>query len=205
MKHLLRIPLLALLSAASAFGGDYAGELIADNSAFYREHTDKVIREWADEGTVPDAETVLRIQTLENRFLSMLRLDPSLLDSIPPMHLAKSDFKDLRHLPGQFVLVRARKAGLDLLEDRLEGRSFKQTSVGGTETLEWEFENLLNACVHWMLDGNRDKAVEALVRANRLKVRAAPSERARYLTALLLDGPTGNLDHALRATLPRKQ
>lgn len=204
MKHTLHCLLLVLLSAGAAFGSDYAADLIADNAAFYREHTDKVIREWADKGTHPDAETVLRIQTLENRFLSMLRLDPSLLGSVPPMHLAGSDFKDLRHLPGQFVLLRAREAGLDLMEDRLGGRSFKQTAVGGTETLEWEFENLLNACVHWMADGNRDKAVEALVRANRLKVQAAPSDRARYLSALLLDGSTGSLDPALRATLPRK-
>ena len=205
MKHLSFL-LLLLICSTAAHANDYAAGVIADNSEFYRERTDKVIREWVEHGTYPDAETVLRIQTLENRFVSMLRLEPSLLNRSPLMHLASVQFRDLRNLPGQFVIARAQSAGLDLWKDSLQGRSFKQASPGGsTETGEWEFENMINACVHWMADGNHDRAVAALHKANELQVYAPPSSRARYLNALLLGGSQSNLSPSLRSTLPRAQ
>lgn len=80
---------------------------------------------------------------------------------------------------------------------------FEKSAASDTETGEWEFECLLNATVCWLEAGDLDKAKRALTRANEVAAHAAPSQRARYLNALLLGGDRGQLPPRLRATLPR--
>jgi hypothetical protein len=80
---------------------------------------------------------------------------------------------------------------------------FERSAASDTESGEWEFECLLNATVCWIEAGDLDKAKAALARANEASVYAPPSQRARYLNALLFGGDRGQLAPSLRATLPR--
>ncbi|MFW5838261.1 MAG: hypothetical protein ACOCVM_09630 [Desulfovibrionaceae bacterium] len=124
MKHLNIIILLAL--AASARASDFAGSAIADNSSFYRERIDRVVSDFLSRGAVPNSDDITRIQTLENHFISTIKLDHSARKRVPTLLLASIKVGDLRNVPGQFVVERAKGAGLDLRADRLKGRSFRQ-------------------------------------------------------------------------------
>ena len=80
---------------------------------------------------------------------------------------------------------------------------FERSASSSTETGQWEFDCLLNATVCWLEAGELDKARNALMKANEVPVYAAPSQRARYLNALLFGGDRGQLTPRLRSTLPR--
>ena len=80
---------------------------------------------------------------------------------------------------------------------------FERAADVRTVTGEWEFENLLNATVAWLEAGNPDAARASLKRGLAVRVQAPPSEKARYLQALLLNGDPNSLQPELRATLPR--
>lgn len=123
MKHIHLILLLAL--AASAHAGDYAAGVIDDNATFYRERTDRVVQSFLQRGTYPSSDDLVRIQTLENHFLAAIRLDPAVRGRTPTLLLSKINMRDLRNVPGQFIVERAKGSGLDLRTDRLEGRSFR--------------------------------------------------------------------------------
>ena len=124
MKHLHLILLLVL--AASAQASDYATSVIDDNATFYRERTDRVVNNFLQRGTHPNSDDLARIQTLENHFLAAIRLDPAMRQRTPTLLLSSIKVKDLKNVPGQFIVARAKGAGLDIRADRLNGRSFRQ-------------------------------------------------------------------------------
>ena len=124
MKHLHLFLLLVLATSAQA--SDYALSAIADNSTFYRERTDRIVGDFLQRGTYPSSDDLVKIQILENHFLAAIRLDPSMRKHSPTLLLASIQMRDLRNVPGQFIVERAKGAGLDLRADRLQGRTFRQ-------------------------------------------------------------------------------
>lgn len=124
MKNIRLILLLVLATSAQA--SDYASSVIEDNATFYRERIDRVVHGFLHRGSYPSSDDLVRIQTLENHFLAAIRLDSAMRERTPTLLLASIKMRDLRNVPGQFIVERAKGAGLDLRADRLKGRAFRE-------------------------------------------------------------------------------
>ena len=214
-----------------------------ENARDYEKAVDEVISNYLHEIEIPMIDKVLRIQACENDMLALARLDPSLARTMPHLLLANhARLKDLRHLPGELIVARAKVAGIDGLADEIghssmeysKGRIFPRTKrfnkpsptstfpgVGdwsghhayarhclangkyeeaaehffkaveikdcraGTKRKLWEFEKLISSAWSQLLNGNLQSAKERIQQSQKLNVQAAPSNRARYLEAIL--------------------
>lgn len=217
--------------------------IMAENARDYEKAVDEVISNYIHKTEVPTIDKVLRIQASENDMLALARLDPSLARTMPSLLLANhARLKDLRHLPGELIVARAKVAGIDVLADEMDrtsmeyskGRIFPRTKrfnqpspsstfpgVGdwighhayakhclsngeyeeaadhffkaveikdcraGTKRKLWEFENLISSAWSHLLNGSPQSAKECLQQSQGLNVQAPPSNRARYLEAIL--------------------
>ena len=217
--------------------------IMAENARDYEKAVDEVISNYIHKTEVPTIDKVLRIQASENDMLALARLDPSLARTMPILLLANhARLKDLRHLPGELIVARAKVAGIDVLADEIgpssmeysKGRIFPRTKrfnqpsptstfpgVGdwsghhayaryclangeyeeaaehffkaveikdcraGTKRKLWEFENLISSAWSHLLNGSLQSAKECLQQSQGLNVQAPPSNRTRYLEAIL--------------------
>jgi len=217
--------------------------IMAENARDYEKAVDEVISNYIHKTEVPTIDKVLRIQASENDMLALARLDPSLARTMPILLLANhARLKDLRHLPGELIVARAKVAGIDVLADEMDrtsmeyskGRIFPRTKrfnqpsptstfpgVGdwighhayakhclsngeyeeaadhffkaveikdcraGTKSKLWEFENLISSASSHLLTGSLQSAKECLQQSQGLNVQAPPSNRTRYLEAIL--------------------
>ena len=217
--------------------------IMAENARDYEKAVDEVISNYLYKMEVPTIDKVLRIQASENDMLALARLDPSLARTMPHLLLANhARLKDLRHLPGELIVARAKIAGIDVLADEMDrtsmeyskGRIFPRTKrfnqpsptstfpgVGdwighhayarqclangeyeeaadhffkaveikdcrtGTKRKLWEFENLISSAWSHLLNGSPQSAKECHQQSQGLNVQAPPSNRTRYLEAIL--------------------
>jgi len=217
--------------------------IMAENARDYEKAVDEIISNYIHRTEVPTIDKVLRIQASENDMLALARLDPSLARTMPILLLANhARLKDLRHLPGELIVARAKVAGIDVLADEMDrtsmeyskGRIFPRTKrfnqpsptstfpgVGdwighhayakhclsngeyeeaadhffkaveikdcraGTKSKLWEFENLISSAWSHLLNGSLQSAKECLQQSQGLNVQAPPSNRTRYLEAIL--------------------
>jgi len=94
--------------------------IMAENARDYEKAVDEVISNYLYKMEVPTIDKVLRIQASENDMLALARLDPSLARTMPILLLANhARLKDLRHLPGELIVARAKVAGIDVLADEI--------------------------------------------------------------------------------------
>lgn len=102
-----------------------------------------------------------------------------------------------------YAYAQNRFAATDYAEAALYfARAAEWVPAAGTEDRLWEFENFVNAAWASLLAGDKDGARRYLDQANALDVRAAPSDRARYLDSLLSGEKHAALPPNLKSTLP---
>jgi len=111
-----KLNLLMTLALLAVPGLSAATDILSENVRDYRKSVDGVISRYVSTGQSPTIDQALRIQACENDMLALARLDPSVADSLPELLLANhARLQDLRHLPGELVVGRAKTAGIDVL------------------------------------------------------------------------------------------
>ena len=127
MKHktITATALLALAALVPASADNLADEVLRDNAARYTERIDRIVGVFLADGTPAYTEDLARLQTFEFHFLSSARLDPHLIDRLPPLLLSQIEVRDPRNAPGQLLVARAEAAGLNLRRDRIRGKAFR--------------------------------------------------------------------------------
>ena len=111
-----KLNLLMTLALLTAPGLCAATDILSENVRDYRKSVDGVINRYVSTGQSPSIDQALSIQACENDMLALARLDPSVADSLPELLLANhARLQDLRHLPGELVVGRAKTAGIDVL------------------------------------------------------------------------------------------
>jgi len=100
--------------------------IMAENARDYRNAIDELILDFIQTEAPPKLDKALRIQAYENNMLSLARLDPASARNMPNLLLANEvRLRDLRNLPGELIVARAREAGVQVLEPDLNGREFR--------------------------------------------------------------------------------
>lgn len=134
MKNKTLLTLATIILSTGSLGADQS--IMTENVRDYRKEVDSVITAFVQRNEIPDIERALRIQARENDMLALARLDPSLARSMPELLLANQvKLRDLRHLPGELIVGRARSAGIDVLKVEMgrvpieyeKGRIFKRS------------------------------------------------------------------------------
>ena len=116
-----KIKLLVVLNCFFIGSTNANSDILSQNIRDYRTSVDEVIIQFVNTGKAPTIDQALRIQSCENDMLALARLDPSIADSLPALLLANyAKLQDLRHLPGELILGRAKTAGLDILSSRFK-------------------------------------------------------------------------------------
>ena len=101
-------------------------DILSENIRDYRTSVDEVITQFVSTGHAPTIDQALRIQSCENDMLALARLDPSVADSMPELLLANHvRLQDLRHMPGELVVGRAKIAGVHVLVPNLGNREIE--------------------------------------------------------------------------------
>ena len=86
--------------------------IMAENARDYRNAIDELILDFIQTEAPPKLDKALRIQAYENNMLSWARLDPASARNMPNLLLANEvRLRDLRNLPGELIVARAREAG----------------------------------------------------------------------------------------------
>jgi len=134
MKKKMLITLVCAITSMGALNADQS--IMAENVRDYRKEIDGVINAYVLRGEIPTIDKALRIQACENDMLTLARLDPSLARFMPELLLANQvQLRDLRHLPGELIVGRARVVGVDVLRcemgskpmEYVKGRVFPRT------------------------------------------------------------------------------
>jgi len=100
--------------------------IMAENARDYRNAIDELILDFIQTEAPPKLDKALRIQAYENNMLSLARLDPASARNMPNLLLANEvRLRDLRNLPGELIVARAREAGVQVLEPDLNGLEFR--------------------------------------------------------------------------------
>ena len=116
-----KIKLLVVLNCFFIGSTNANSDILSQNIRDYRTSVDEVIIQFVNTGKAPTIDQALRIQSCENDMLALARLEPSIADSLPALLLANyAKLQDLRHLPGELILGRAKTAGLDILSSRFK-------------------------------------------------------------------------------------
>jgi hypothetical protein len=121
-----KIKLLFVLNCLLAGTLSAKSDILSENIRDYRTTVDEVITQFVSTGQAPTIDQALRIQSCENDMLALARLDPSVADSMPELLLANHvRLQDLRHMPGELVVGRAKIAGVHVLVPNLGNREIE--------------------------------------------------------------------------------
>ena len=127
----MKIKIALLLSTFSALVsvGFSDTSIMSENARDYRDMIDEIIVDFIKRGSPPSLDKALHLQAYENNMLSLARLDPVSARNMPTLLLANEvRLKDLRNLPGELIVARARQAGVQVLEPNVRGVQFRYSS-----------------------------------------------------------------------------
>jgi hypothetical protein len=127
----MKIKIVLLLSTFSALVsvGFSDTSIMSENARDYRDTIDEIIVDFIKRGSPPSLDKALHLQAYENNMLSLARLDPVSARNMPTLLLANEvRLKDLRNLPGELIVARARQVGVQVLEPNVRGIQFRYSS-----------------------------------------------------------------------------